>query len=153
MVPSDEMPAERANRIADAVEHIEANVSRLREIQTHSRTAYKADENQDLRDAVERKFEKVTEATLDITEEILKQERENVPRKRKEKVSELERIDVIDADLSRKLRDSVEFRDVLSHTYGPIVNDDIVYDALQNSTERYVDFVAAVDSYLSNRRK
>jgi uncharacterized protein YutE (UPF0331/DUF86 family) len=37
---------------------------------------------------------------------------------------------------------------VLSHTYGPIINDDIVYDALQNSLQQYVNFAEAIDEYL-----
>jgi hypothetical protein len=39
---------------------------------------------------------------------------------------------------------------VLAHTYGPVVNDDIVYDALQNSLDRYVAFVECIDQYLSD---
>lgn len=151
MDPTDEMPADRANRIADAVESIERNVSRLREVQQVSRSEYKAEDSQDLRDATERKFEKLTEAVLDVAEEILKQEHVSVPQRRKDKITAIERTGMIGADLAKRLRETVEFRDVLSHTYGPIVNDDIVYDAVQNSLERYVEFVEAVDEYFESR--
>lgn len=107
------------------------------------------DGNQDLRDAVERKFEKVAEAVLDITEEILKEEQGAAPTRRKRKISGIERKGIIDPELASQLRETIEFRDVLTHTYGTIVNDDIVYDALQNSLERYVTFLEAVDGYLS----
>lgn len=79
------MNAERLNRIVDAVEDIERNVERLRELRNVSFSAYTSEGNQDLRDvvrkqrfltanqksttsgnAVERKFEKLTEAILDI---------------------------------------------------------------------------------------
>lgn len=149
MAPTDEMPAERANRIADAVEDIEENVSRLRELQELSREEYKAESNRDLRDATERKFEKLTEAALDIAEAILKQERKTVPSRRKDVVAAIEQAGIIGPDLDGRLQEAVEFRDVLSHTYGPIVNDDIVFDSLQNSLDRYVEFVEAVDEYLS----
>lgn len=146
--PGD-VPSERANRIADAVEDIERNVSRLRELQRLSRAEYKRDDNQDLRDATERKFEKLAEATLDVTESILKQEGVAIPSRRKQTIVALEWTGAIDPDLADRLREAIEFRDVLSHTYGPIVNDDIVYDSMQRSLGRYVEFVAAVDSYLS----
>lgn len=83
------MKAERINRIVDAVEDIERNVERLRELQAVSMSEYTSDENQDLRDAVERKFEKLTEAVLDITGELLKEEGKPVPERRKRRISEL----------------------------------------------------------------
>lgn len=143
------MPPDRANRIADAVEDIEQNVARLRDDQQLSRSEYTAAENYDLRNAVERKFEKLTEATLDIAEEICKQERGTAPDRRKEKITALEDEGIISADVAERLREATGFRDVLSHSYGPIVNDDLVYDALQTSLNRYVDFVEAVEVYLS----
>lgn len=145
----DGPPAELVQRIADAVEDIERNVSDLRELQELSRSEYRSDANGFRRDAVERKFEKLTAATLDIAKTILRIERETVPERRKRVISELHAIGVIDDELDRKLREAVGFRDVLAHSYGPIVNDDLVYDALQNSLDRYVHFVEAVHQYLS----
>lgn len=144
-----ELPADRVNRIADAVEDIEQNLTRLRAFRQLSREEYTASDEQDRRDAVERKFEKLTEAILDIAAEICKQERGAVPDRRKDIVAALAEEAVIDEDLAKRLRAAVGFRDVLSHTYGTIVNDDLVYDALQHDLGRYADFVDAVDSYLS----
>ena len=149
MVPGSGMPPDRANRIADAVEDIEQNVARLRDDQQLSRSEYTAAENYDLRNAVERKFEKLAEATLDIAEEICKQERGAAPDRRKAKITALEGEGIISADVADRLREAAGFRDVLSHSYGPIVNDDLVYDALQTSLDRYVDFVEAIEVYLS----
>lgn len=143
------LPADRANRIADAVEAIERNVSQLRNHQQLSHEEYTSSDEQDRRDAIERKFVKLAEATVDIASELCKQERETVPEKRKERITALAEEGIIDEQLSERLRTAVGFRDVLAHTYGPIVNDDIVYDALQNDLERYVDFVKAVDGYLN----
>lgn len=144
------MNAERLNRIVDAVEDIERNVERLRELRNVSFSEYTSEGNQDLRDAVERKFEKLTEAILDIAGQILKEEVGKAPLRRKLKITEIENEGIIGPKLAERLRDSVEFRDVLSHTYGPIVNDEIVYEAMQNSLDRYVEFLAAVEVYLSN---
>lgn len=58
---------------------------------------------------------------------------------------------VIDDQLRQRLHDAIGFRDVLAHTYGPIVNDDIVYDALQNGLDRYVEFAEVVHRYLSEK--
>lgn len=149
MPSRDELPPDRANRIADAVEAIERDVVRLRDLQALPREEYVADENQDLRDAVERKFEKLTEATLDVANQIAVQEGRAVPDRRKDRIDAIEELDVVDADLAGRLREAVAFRDVLAHTYGSIVNDDLVFDALQTGLDRYVEFVEAVDGYLS----
>ena len=36
----------------------------------------------------------------------------------------------------------------MAHTYGPVVNDDVVYNALQNDLDRYVEFVEAIGEYV-----
>ncbi len=105
------------------------------------------------RDAVERKFEKLTAAVIDIAETILRAENVAVPGNRKATITALREPEVIDSDLKEKLEAAVGFRDVLAHSYGPIVNDDIVYDALQNEVERYIQFVTAVDQYLSEEEQ
>ncbi len=59
---ADDLSADRANRIADAVEDIERNVTRLRTYQQLSRAEYSATGEQDRRDAIERKFEKLADS-------------------------------------------------------------------------------------------
>jgi len=145
-----EPPAELLARIADGIEAIERTVGELRSLQDLSRAAYKSDDNRIQRDAVERKFEKLTAAVVDVAETVLRIEDVSVPDRRKVTISELESVGVVDAELGEKLRAAVGFRDVLAHTYGPIVNDDIVYDALQNSIDRYVEFVERIDKYLAD---
>lgn len=149
MADRDELPPDRANRIADAVEAIERDVLRLRELRGTSRDEYGDEDNQDLRDAVERKFEKLAEATLDVANQIVEQEGRRVTNRRKATIDAIEELGVVEPELADRLRRAVAFRDVLAHTYGPIVNDDLVYNALQNSLDRYVEFVEAVDTYLS----
>lgn len=141
-------PADAA-RIADAIEDIEQNVDRLRSYQELSRQEYRAEENLERREAVERKFEKLTAATIDVAETILAAERPSVPDQRRSVIGGLREDGVIDEALAQDLQEAVGFRDVLAHTYGPIINDDIVYDALQNSLGRDVTFVEAIDEYLS----
>lgn len=95
----------------------ERNVERLRELQSVSMSEYTSDENQDLRGAVERKFEKLTETVLDIAGKLLKEEGIPVPERRKRRLSELEAEGIIEPALADRLRDSVGFRDVLSHLW------------------------------------
>jgi len=142
------LPADRANRIADAVESIERLVTQLRDYQDLTHEEYTDPAEQDRRDAIERKFVKLTEATVDIATELCKQEVETLPERRKARIDALVAEGVVDSSLGERLKTALGFRDVLAHTYGPIVNDDIVYDALQNDLERYVEFVEAVDRYL-----
>lgn len=75
----DSLPAGRANRIADAAEAIEELVTQLQEHRELSHKEYTDPTVQDRRDAIERKFVKLTEATLDIAAELCKQERNNPP--------------------------------------------------------------------------
>jgi uncharacterized protein YutE (UPF0331/DUF86 family) len=149
MTVEDTLSPEQATRVADAVEDIETNVSRLRSYQSLSRDQYLSAEYRETREAVEREFEKLTAAVVDIAQTILKAEGIAVPDHRKATVDELETLGILDSALAQKLRDAIGFRDVLAHSYGPIVNDDIVYDALQNSLERYVLFVEAIAEYLA----
>jgi uncharacterized protein YutE (UPF0331/DUF86 family) len=142
------LPSDKANRIAEAIESLERNVTALRQKQSISRSAYTGVGNQDLRDSVERKFEKLAEAILDIADQVLKHECGASPNGRNEKIRALHRENVLDAQLTQDVLDAVGFKEVLSHTYGPIINDDIVYDALQNSLQQYVDFAEAIDEYL-----
>lgn len=75
MTDGPSLPSDKANRIADAIESIERNVTALRQKQSISRSVYTEDSNQDFRDSVERKFEKLAEAMLDIADQIVKHER------------------------------------------------------------------------------
>lgn len=144
----EELRPEDAARIADAVESIERTVARLRSAQSLSREEYDAQENIETREAVERRFETLTAAVIDIAETVCRVERGRVPDSRKAAIAALEADGVLDADLARRLREAVGFRDVLAHAYGPVINDDIVYDALQNSLDRYVEFVEAIRQYM-----
>ena len=136
------------SRIADGIEAINKNLIDLRELQRLSWDEYRDDDHRLHRAAVERTFVQLTAATIDIANSILSAERRSVPDHRKASIVALRELDVIDEDLESRLREAVGFRDVLAHSYGPIVNDRIVYEALQDDLERYREFVDAVDEYL-----
>ena len=86
-------PTDRLNRILTAVETIEESLGVLARKQQLSREAYKA--NSDSRDIVERRFVKMTEASIDIGEELVKYERGQPPRSNPESMRALGEIGVL----------------------------------------------------------
>jgi uncharacterized protein YutE (UPF0331/DUF86 family) len=67
------LPTDRLNRILSAVETIEESLGVLARKQQVSRSEYKTDS--DTRDIVERRFVKMTEACIDIAEELVNTKR------------------------------------------------------------------------------
>ena len=65
----------------------------------------------------------MTEEKLDIATELCKQEGEShdLPERRKALIEYFASEDIIEEDLAEQLKEAVGFRDVLAHTYGPIV--------------------------------
>lgn len=70
---TDEFPADRLNSILTTVETIETSIGVIVQKQDISREAYDADRG--TRDIVERRFVKMTEASIDIGEELVKHNR------------------------------------------------------------------------------
>ena len=58
-------------------------------------------------------------------------------------------MDVLSGSLAEEMAQGARFRNVLSHTYGNIIDHDVVYNALQD-LERYRAFVRAVREYLDS---
>src|SRR6056297_3726099 len=73
----ERLQADHLNRILTAVETIEESLGVLARKQRVSREDYKTDS--DTRDIVERRFVKITEAAIDIAEELAKHERGQPP--------------------------------------------------------------------------
>ncbi|WP_318568835.1 HalOD1 output domain-containing protein [Salinigranum marinum] len=71
------LPSDRLNRILTAVETIDESLGVLTRKQRISRADYKTDS--DTRDIVERRFVKMTEAAIDIAEELVKYDRGQPP--------------------------------------------------------------------------
>lgn len=149
MANEDSLPPDRAIRIATAIESIERDLNRLFDLQNGSLADYLDEGNQDTRDIVERRFETLTEATLDVARQLIKQEGQRVPARRQAVIDTLEDLDIVDAALAEKLGEAVAFRDVLAHTYGPVIDDELVYEALTDDLDRYVSFVQAVNRYVA----
>lgn len=140
-------PADRLERILTAVETIEASLGVLARKQSLSREAYRADS--DAQDIVERRFVKMTEAAIDIGEELVKHERGSPPASNPESMRALEELGILSASTAEEMAQGTRFRNVLAHTYGDIIDRDVVYNALQD-LERYRQFVVEVREYLES---
>ena len=66
-------------RIADGIESIELTIRDLRDLQSLSQQEYRSPDNRRTREAVERKFETLIAATLDVSKAILKLEDRPIP--------------------------------------------------------------------------
>lgn len=138
-------PADRLDRILNAVETIETSLGILARKQSLSREAYHTDS--DTQDIVERRFVKMTEAAIDIGEELVKYERGSPPASNPESMRALEELEILSASTAEEMAQGARFRNVLAHTYGDIIDHNVVYNALQD-LERYRQFVLEVRDYL-----
>lgn len=142
---ADEFPKDRLERILTAVETIEESLGILARKQRIDRDEYGDDP--ETRDVVERRFVKMTEASIDISEELVKHERGEPPRSNPEAMRTLGEIGVLSDAVTEEMAQAARFRNVLSHTYGDVIDDDVVYNALQD-LGRYREFVRAVRDHL-----
>lgn len=138
-------PRDRLERILTAVTTIEESLGILSRKRTVDRETYKRDT--DTQDVVERRFVKMTEAAIDAGEEVLKVERGRPARSNPETMQELASVGALSTETAAAMAQAARFRNVLSHTYGDLIDDDIVYDSLRD-LERYRDFAFELRDYL-----
>ena len=131
-----------------AVETIEDSLGVLAEKQLMSRTAYLTD--QDTRDVVERRFVKLTEATLDIARTVVVHEQGATPESNPAAMVELDAAGIFERTTPAEMIQAARFRNVLAHTYGDDIDHDDVYNALQD-LERYRDFLIDIRAYLRDQ--
>lgn len=119
---------DQLNRILAAVDTIEASLGVLVRKQAVDRAAYKRDS--DTRDVVERRFVKMTEAALDIGRVLLTHERGQPAESNAAMMRALDSAGILSTETADAMAAAARFRNVLAHTYGDVIDDDIVYDAL-----------------------
>jgi len=139
------VPDDQIERILAAISTIEESMGILAEKRSVDRETYKAD--RELRDVVERRFVKMTEAAIDVGEELLKHERGRPGGSNPATMFELTGVGVLSEETADAMAQAARFRNVLAHTYGGDIDHDVVYDALLD-LERYRAFVVEVRDYL-----
>lgn len=140
-------PDDRLERILTAVSTIERSLGILARKQRVDREAYKRD--RETRDVVERRFVKMTEAAIDVGEEVLKVEWGRPARSNPGTMRELATVGALPAETADAMAQAARFRNVLAHTYGDAIDDDAVYDALLD-LDRYGTFVHEIRNYLDD---
>lgn len=111
------------------------------------RQTYKQD--RETRDIVERRFVKMTEAAIDIGQVLLVHETGAPGESNAETMRRLTEADILTDETADAMAAAARFRNVLAHTYGPIIDHDTVYDALQD-LERYRTFLHEVHEFLDS---
>lgn len=120
--------------------------------------------NRELRDVVERRLEKLTQAAIDVANGILADRDCSVPKANQDKFRQLGLEGVLPVEnveretatletvsnvggLAEEMADAAGLRNVLAHEYGDVLDDKTVYHALQN-LERYSRFLEEIETYL-----
>lgn len=91
----------------------------------------------------------MTEAAIDIAEELVKHERGSPPKSNPKSMRALEGLSILSASTATEMAQRARFRNVLAHTYGEIIEHDVVYNALQD-LERYRKFLIEVRDHLES---
>ncbi|MFP8953850.1 type VII toxin-antitoxin system HepT family RNase toxin [Natrialbaceae archaeon A-arb3/5] len=136
------------NRVLDAVETIETSLGILADKRdVVDRETYRT--STEIQDVVERRFVKMTEATLDIGTTLVIDERGEPPSSNPATMRQLGALGIVSADVADTMAEAARFRNVLAHTYGNAIEHDVVYDALSD-LERYRTFVVEIRDYLDD---
>jgi uncharacterized protein YutE (UPF0331/DUF86 family) len=138
-----------AERIVEKAEFIETCLEILAERQSVGPDEYA--ERIEIRDVVERRFETMTQACVDIARMLLVEvgADSEVPDANAAVMRELAGVGVLAEETADTMAEACGLRNVLAHEYGSVVDDGMVYDALQDLT-RYRDFLVEVREFLAD---
>lgn len=154
--------AERVEGLVRRATVMSESLQILSKYQHHTFEDYRT--NRELRDIVERRLEKLSQAAIDIANGILADRECRVPEANQDKFRQLGLVGVLpvgDIDkadteletatsvggLTEEMAEAAGLRNVLAHEYGDVLDDRMVYRALQN-LERYSRFLEELESYL-----
>lgn len=133
-------------RILDKVAYVEEAVTVLVQKRALDETTYLDDREQ--RAIVEREFQTAIEACLDIAGILIAQAGEPMPETNTERFGVLEEVGVLSPEVADRMRTAAGFRNVLAHTYGDDVDDELVYRHLQTELEWLVRYLREVREFL-----
>lgn len=154
--------ADRVEGIVRRAELMAESLEILSSYQRHTFEEYRA--NRELRDVVERRLEKLSQAAIDIANGILADRDCAVPKANQDTFRQLGLLGVLsvgDIDretatldtttnvggLAEEMAEAAGLRNVLAHEYGDVLDHRMVYHALQN-LERYSRFLEELETYL-----
>jgi uncharacterized protein YutE (UPF0331/DUF86 family) len=141
------VPPDRAEIIVEKAEFIELCLEVLGDRQSVGPEEYA--DSLETKDVVERRFEKMTQACIDIARMLLSDLGRDVPAANPDTMRELAAAGVLSESVAEEMAQACGFRNVLAHEYGEVIDDGMVYEALQNLA-RYRDFLVGVRDFLSD---
>lgn len=138
----------RVDRILAKAEYVEESLDVLVDHRSVSREEYVA--SRERKDIVERRFETMTQACLDIAQILLVDLDVEVPETNPATITALIDQGVLTDETGRQMAEASSFRNVLAHQYGRVIDDEMVHEALQD-LDRYRDFLVEVRDFLAER--
>lgn len=137
---------ETEERILDTATYVEEAVAVLKRKRALDEDEYLSDREQ--RDIVEREFQTAIEACLDIASLLCKELTGGVPEENASKFGVLAGQDVISQETAERMKQAAGFRNVLAHTYGDDIDDELVYRSLQTDLDWFPTFLRDVRTFL-----
>lgn len=136
---------DRIETIVEKAEYVERCLELLAAKQSVSRSTFH--EDPETRDVVERRFEKASQACIDVARMLLRDIDGVAPGSNAAAMRRLGDAGVLTPDTAEAMAQAASFRNVLAHEYGDVLDHDVVYDALQD-LRRYRDFLSEIREYL-----
>ena len=121
-----------SKRIEDKIKDIKTYIKQLSIIKPNTFKEYEKDFK--TRAACERYFEKIAEAIVDLATLMIKEKGLPTPEEDYEAFETLEKEEIIDSKLAKKLRDMKGMRNIIAHQYGS-VDDELMYVAVSKEIE------------------
>ena len=119
-------------RIKGKIKDIKNYLEQLSKIKPNKFEEYEKDFK--TKAACERYFEKIAEAVVDLAALVIKEKDLQMPEKDYEAFEILEKENIIDSNLTKKLKDMKGMRNIIAHQYGD-VNDEFMYTAINKEIE------------------
>lgn len=131
-----ERVVEKAEYVRDAVEVLSTKRDSL------TLEAYRSRREQ--RDIVEREFQTAIEACIDIGEMVLRSNGYTVPDTNAGVFRRLGNKGVLTDDTAERMSRAAGLRNVLSHQYGPDIDDEDVFNALQTQLDAFPVYLTEI---------
>ena len=138
-------------RIDDKIREVKNYLKQLMSIKPDSLDKYVADFK--TKAACERYFERIVESIFDLAVLIIKEKKLPLPNENNESFEILRKENIINSDLSRKLKEMRGMRNIIAHQYGSI-DDKLVYMAISEElNEDIKQFIKLINELFKNDNK
>lgn len=131
---------EKASYVRDAVEVLASKRDAL------SFEEYK--ERREERDIVEREFQTAIEACIDIGEMVLRSRNTSVPETNAAVFRALGESGSLDEETAERMARAAGLRNVLSHQYGADIDDQDVFNSLQNELDAFHEYLSQIRDHI-----